>query len=129
MSRRHFFRILALCLGSITVISSLGAQGAAERIRARLSEIDALKAAGMIGETREGLVAARALVNEEQQELVDAENRDRQELYQIVARRSGVSLEEVGRQRAAKIARQAKRGVWLQDSRGEWYRKGSERGG
>ncbi len=128
MNRMTFIRILFVaCTGLLFSLSGLHAQDAAERIRQRLPDIDTLKAAGVIGETSDGMVAARAILNEDQEAIIESENRDRRELYAIVARRSGVSVEEVGKQRALTIARQAKAGVWLQDARGSWYRKGQER--
>jgi uncharacterized protein YdbL (DUF1318 family) len=96
---------------------------ATERMKERLYDVDALKASGKLGEDNQGYLAARERLIREEQELLNEENRDRRLIYQHVARSSRQSVEEVGRQRAARIAELAREGVWLQNRRGEWYRK------
>jgi uncharacterized protein len=124
MTRRSLIRWwFYLCAALMLGAGSLSAQDAAQRIRDRLPEIDALKAAGVLGENNRGLVEARTRVNEGQEALIEAENADRRELYQLVARRSGQTVEEVGQQRAVRIAQQALPGVWLQNKRGDWFQK------
>lgn len=124
MTRRSFVsRGIATLLVLIMGVVSLPAQDAASRIRARLPEIDAFKAAGVVGENNKGLLQARTELTEAQEALVAAENADRLELYKLVARRQGKSVEEVGEQRAVRIAQQALSGVWLQNAQDEWYKK------
>ena len=89
----------------------------------RLPRIDQLKAAGVIGEGNDGMIAARTALTDVQEGLVEAENADRKELYSLVARRSGQSLKEVGKQRAVRIAQQALAGVWLENAKGDWIKK------
>lgn len=98
-------------------------QEATERIRERLPDVDALKAASKVGENNQGFLAARQQLSEEESGVVTAENRDRRILYQHVAQTSRQSVDEVGRQRAARIAELARPGVWLQNQRGQWYQK------
>ena len=119
--RAFFFGLLAVVfLGFAAVV---GAQDAAERIRERLPALDDLKQEGKVGEDNAGFVAERGAVSSAERQLIQAENADRRELYQVVARRSGQTVEEVGQQRAVRIAQIASSGVWLQDTRGRWYRK------
>jgi hypothetical protein len=55
--------------------------------------------------------------------LVKAENRDRQLVYQAIARQQGTTAAVVGRRRALQIAENARPGEWLQDASGTWHRK------
>lgn len=124
MKRTSFWpRLTVFLLVFVSLASLAGAQDAVSRMRDRLPEIDALKAAGVIGETFEGMVAARTQVTEGQRALIEAENADRRELYELVARRSGQSVEEVGQQRAVRIAQQSRPGIWLRNRRGDWTQK------
>lgn len=123
-SMKLFFYLLALSLLPVIVAgqSSTIAE-ATERMKDRLSNIDALKSSAKVGEDNQGYLAARATLSREEQELLNAENRDRRLIYQHVARNSRQSVQEVGVQRAARIATLARKGVWLQNQRGEWYQK------
>ena len=107
-------------MGLFSMLSGATAQ---ERMLERLPAIDALKAAGVIGETKAGYVEAREPLSAGQEEIVNGENADRKELYSIVAQKTGQSVAEVGTQRAIRNVTQAKVGVWVQDSRGRWYQK------
>ncbi|MDP0500999.1 MAG: YdbL family protein [Verrucomicrobiota bacterium JB022] len=124
MERRNFFRWLGfVLLGLFALGTTAFAQDAAARVRDRLPQVDALKAQGAVGETNRGYLEARSSLNEQQTQLVEAENADRRELYSLVARRTGQSVAEVGQQRAIRIAEISRPGVWLQDADGDWYRK------
>lgn len=124
MKRRAFLSwVTALVVLLVTASALPAANTAAARIRERLPEIDALKAAGVVGENNVGLVEARTPVSAPQQALIDAENADRLELYKIVARNAGETVEKIGQQRAVRIAELSLPGVWLQNSKGDWYRK------
>lgn len=122
-TRRNFFYLLALCIFGLFMVNPLAAQDAAARVKERLPQIDALKAQGSIGETNRGYLEARVSLTSAQQQLVSAENADRRELYVLVARRTGQSADEVGQQRALRIAELTRPGLWLQDADGQWYRK------
>jgi len=96
---------------------------AQERIKERLAQVDALKAEGKAGESFNGYLSARGELSPRELSLIEAENADRRVLYEAVARSTGQTPEEVGRQRAIRIAELAREGVWLQDPDGSWYRK------
>lgn len=110
----------------VSVAAAADVESITERMRERLPAIDELKEAGTIGENNRALLEARSELEREQRELIQEENADRQTLYELVAERTDQSLDEVARQRAARIAQLATRGVWLQNMRGKWYRKGEE---
>jgi uncharacterized protein YdbL (DUF1318 family) len=54
---------------------------------------------------------------------VDAENNDRQLVYDAIAKQQGTAAEVVGRRRALQIADNAKPGEWIQDAGGKWVQK------
>jgi uncharacterized protein YdbL (DUF1318 family) len=93
-----------------------------ERFLKRKPILDQLKNDGFIGENNQGYVEFR-ISNDEYTELVEQENADRRVIYQRIAKRHGTDVEVVGRRRAVQIAKIAKKGHWLQDEEGRWYRK------
>jgi uncharacterized protein YdbL (DUF1318 family) len=88
----------------------------------RLPRIIELKAAGIIGETHQGFLAFVG-ADRKEQALVDAENNDRQLVYDAIAKQQGTAAEVVGRRRALQIADNAKPGEWIQDAGGKWVQK------
>lgn len=122
MTRRGIMGIvLALTLGLFA--TALQANPTLERMKERLPKVDELKLQGLVGENNQGFLEVRGSMSAEQQAIVNAENRDRRDLYTQVARSSGTTPETVGQQRAIRNAQLAARGVWLQKPNGEWYRK------
>lgn len=88
----------------------------------RLAIIKGLKIKGTVGENNKGLLefktgdkSAAAVVNEE--------NAERSKTYADVAKKTGVSAEDVGEQRAVQIAKEESAGVWIQDAKGAWSKK------
>ena len=92
------------------------------RMKDRLPRIIELKAAGIIGENSQGFLAFVG-GNTQEQALVDAENKDRQLVYDAIAKQQGASADVVGQRRALQIAEKAKPGEWLQDAGGKWVQK------
>ena len=124
MKTVHLFLILCLGLFAGTSLASADdVESITERMKERLEVIDPLKTSGDLGENNRGLLEARGDLTREQQEVVEAENSDRQKLYELVAQRTRQSVDAVGQQRAARIAQLARSGVWLQNTRGQWYQK------
>ncbi len=93
-----------------------------EKMRARQPKIIALKAEGIVGENKFGYLEYRG-EKEPRKGLMEAENHDRKMVYNAIARQQNTSVENVGRRRAAQIAKRASIGTWLQNEKGEWYRK------
>jgi uncharacterized protein YdbL (DUF1318 family) len=89
---------------------------------ARLPTINALKAQGVIGENNHGYLEFRP-GHKADAEVVEAENRDRRQVYTAIARQQGVAVELVEQRRARQIAARARPGHWLQDEKGRWYQK------
>lgn len=118
----YLFAFLAMIFLAGNALASPVSQ-AQERIKERLAQVDALKAEGKAGESLNGYLSARGELSPREFSLIEAENADRRILYEAVARSTGQTPEEVGRQRAIRIAELAREGVWLQDPDGSWYRK------
>ncbi|MGJ3241670.1 MAG: YdbL family protein [Opitutales bacterium] len=127
--RRSFLRILlaGLCLLpwlGVPAYAQDGDDALKQRFIERLPVLDQLRAEGAVGENNQGLLTLRnATLSDQEKKVIEAENRDRRQLYAKLASRLDLSPEEVGRQRAVQIAKRARKGVWLQTPDGEWYRK------
>jgi uncharacterized protein YdbL (DUF1318 family) len=104
-------------------VSAESEADAAQRIKERLAQIDTLKGSGDVGEAASGYLEARAELGPRQRAIIEAENADRRIVYAAVAERTGQTVEDVGQQRALRIAELARPGVWLQSPGGDWYRK------
>ena len=113
-------------LVAVTLLASMATMTWADDIKsrmlARLPQIEALKADGVIGEDKNGFLQFRKEAGDKQA-LINAENADRGEIYKAIAAKQGVSVEVVGQRRALQIADVAKAGEWLQKADGTWYQK------
>jgi uncharacterized protein YdbL (DUF1318 family) len=116
------FFVLAFA-ATLPVEAADGAREAMERMKDRLPVVDSLKENGAVGETSGGYLQARSELLPRQKAVVEAENRDRRLVYRMIAQRTNQSVQQVGEQRALRIAEQAAPGVWLQRPSGEWFRK------
>jgi len=114
--------VLAVVLMTLAIAAAGSAKDIKERMRERLAEVVALKAAGIVGENNRGYLE---FVSDQRQkvELVMEENQDRQEVYKAIAKQQGTTVDLVAERRAKQIADNALRGEWLQDSQGKWYQK------
>ncbi len=92
------------------------------RMTKRISEIDALKAKGAIGENNRGFLEARGEAAGAAA-VIAAENKDRQTVYEAIAKKAGSTAESVGKQRARQLASASASGVWIQKENGTWYKK------
>lgn len=116
----------------LTLLAVLGlfsvaafAENAAEiqhRMSKRLPALDDLKAKQVIGENNHGWVELRASASGADS-VVAEENRDREQVYALIAQETGSTPDSVGKARAKQIAANSKPGVWLQDEQGRWYQK------
>jgi len=99
-----------------------GAASLKERMKARLPQITRLKAEGVIGENNRGFLELRRQETEAQV-LINAENQDRQTVYNAIAEQQNTTPEIVGQLRAAQIVTRAPTGTWLQNKEGKWFKK------
>ena len=116
-----------LTLISIAFLIGLTAQAGLKEVKARmavrLSAINKLKAAYVIGENNKGYLTVKGKITSVDQKTVDAENADRRNIYTLLAAKIGASLEKVQSRRAETIASKSKRDIWLQNPDGKWYKK------
>lgn len=123
MKRFHFPVLIALLFSTTLSLTAANLSEVKRDMKERQPAIEALWAAGKIGENNQGFVEARAALKPEEKKLVEAENADRKVVYQAIARSVQETPEKVGVQRAAQISKRAANGLWLQDAEGKWYRK------
>jgi len=122
MTRRLFLLIAALGLLAGTVLGQSAAD-LQRRMRERLPQLDALKEKGVVGENNRGFVEVREGGDASASGLVSEENRDREAVYELIAKQTGSTAENVGKARAKDIAARSKSGVWVQDESGRWTKK------
>ena len=116
-----FFLLLSFLFVTVS-LTTAHAQGVKERMLARLPQIDSMKSSGILGENNRGFLEFVGKVKQNQ-DVVEAENLDRQKVYNAIAAKEGTSSDLVGRRRAMQIAENAVAGTWLQAADGHWYQK------
>ena len=131
-------------LASLSLVSEVHAQEAdinvsnpairaiKDSIKVRSQAIKPFMDRGNIGIAADGLMAIRGTdglnlkERAETKQLVDAENRDRENLYAEIAKANNISKESIPRIKAI-FARswldQAQSGWWIQDGQGNWKKK------
>lgn len=114
--------LLALCAGTPTVVRAQDAD-LKQRIEQRLPAVDDLRRRQVAGENNQGYLEVRGQATAAETQLVEAENRDRAAVYELIARRSETTKETVGRARARSIAAASAVGVLVQDPDGRWAAK------
>ena len=123
MKTRHLkITIFTLIITSLILVSGSFAGSVKEQMRARQPKLIAMKAERRIGENNRGYVEYRT-PKEPRKGLVQAENQNRKEVYRAIAKQQNSNAENVGHRRAAQIAERAPAGTWLQNQKGEWYKK------
>lgn len=116
---KRIFIFLAMAL--LTCVSLQA--GIKERLAERLPTINKLKEALVVGEDNKGYLSVKGKISDVDQKTVDAENADRKEIYEMLASKTGASIEKVQTRRAEQIAQKSKKGIWLQKADGSWYKK------
>lgn len=123
MNQTRYLWILVTVIAGLFLFSASALGGDIKaRMKARLPAIVQLKAAGIVGETNQGLLAFVG-AEKQQPDLVAAENEDRKTVYAAIAEQQGTTAEVVAKRRALQNAERARPGEWLQDAAGKWYQK------
>ena len=91
------------------------------RYKARKETIADLKTRGIIGENSNGMLAF-VTTKKEQESVVREENRDRRQLYKMIAEKNNQTREVVAARAAIRFAERAKTGEYLMQN-GEWRKK------
>jgi uncharacterized protein YdbL (DUF1318 family) len=103
-----------------------------DSIKNRSNSIKPFMDRGNVGITRDGLLTVRTTEGlnlkerAEVQQLVDAENRDREALYLEIAKANNIAKESVPKIKtifARSWIEQAQPGWWIQDAQGNWKKK------
>jgi uncharacterized protein YdbL (DUF1318 family) len=95
-----------------------------ERFKQRYEQIRALKKQGAVGETYEGyLDYVTDKKPDDAKKLVDAENADRKELYESIAKNEGTTTEKVAERNAKRNFSKATAGEFLKGADGKWTKK------
>jgi uncharacterized protein YdbL (DUF1318 family) len=94
-----------------------------DRFKARFADVRKHKDSGAIGETSAGLLAEVKAGNAAAAKVVAEENVDRQELYGLIAKKEGTSVDVVARTNASRNFQKAKKGDWLKADDGQWRQK------
>lgn len=102
-----------------STITTAWAQDIKARMRARLPELVALKAAGVIGENNQGYLTVLKAPSDKEA-LVKAENSDRRTIYAAIAKKQKTTPALVGQRRALQIAAKAVPGTMIQGRDGQW---------
>jgi uncharacterized protein YdbL (DUF1318 family) len=113
-------------------ISNPAIRALKDSIKNRSGSIKPFMDRGNVGLTRDGLLTVRTTdglnlkERAEVQQLVEAENRDRESLYLEIARANNFPKESVPKIKsifAKSWAEQAQPGWWVQDAQGNWQRR------
>ncbi len=118
-------RLIILLTGALAVLGTSAGDldKAKQRMADRLPAVNRAKTEGHLGENNRGyleVLRKDAGVTA----LADAENADRQKVYESIARDAKTDADAVGRQRARQIADRSRAGIMLQTADGTWYAKG-----
>ncbi len=114
--------LLIFILGMLITQVNASSQAIKQRMIKRLPEIKALKDQGIVGENNKGYLEFVG-PKKTKADVVKAENNDRKQVYQAIAKQQGTTVELVGKHRAVQIANKARPKDWLQDANGKWYQK------
>ncbi len=114
--------IISLLLVLCTTVTSSSAEDTKSRMKKRLPIITELKSKGIVGEDNRGYLQFVG-TKRDKDDVVAAENNDRKSVYSAIAKKQGATVDFVGKRRAKQIAGRAKKGEFLQDESGKWYKK------
>ena len=122
---KNSVRVYVVLLALFFVSANVFAESTTDlkaRMKARLPEINQLKAIGIIGEANDGLLGFISGASKKTT-VVKAENTDRKKVYDAIAKQQGTTSEVVGNRRALQIYQKSKPGTWHQDKTGGWHKK------
>ena len=125
-------KLIALSIAALTlafaVPQALSAADSAATIKKNMAErkpkIEVLKKAGSIGENKTGYLEVMKDVKLEDADnkLVEAENKDRKTVYSAIAKKEGSTVDKVGQLRAKTIHANAKEGEYIQGEDDKWVK-------
>lgn len=119
---------LLVALLALLMVPSMGLgktskmQQLRERFKQRYPQVEALKQAGIVGETDGGYLDYVKQKDPEAEKIVDAENADRKALYAEIAQQEQTTPELVAVRNAKRNFEKAKPGEYLREN-GKWRKK------
>ena len=116
----RFVFVFAVFLAGASLVRSEDLGVVRARMEKRVSQIDALKSTGVLGEDNRGFLAVRSGSDGG---FAAVENADRAVVYAALAHKTGTSAEAVGSARAKQLANTSAKGVWVQAENGQWHKK------
>ena len=124
MTRLGITLLIAVSLGMATVALSATEDELKERFKGRYQQLQALKQQAKVGETAGGFVApVKPEFAGDASGVIDPENRDRRELYDLLAKQTNATPDAVANRNAARNFQKAKPGEWLKNADGSWRQK------
>ncbi|MFW6179229.1 MAG: YdbL family protein [Desulfohalobiaceae bacterium] len=116
--------IVCFVLLLVTGVQARDKQEVVQSMKDRHSELQQAKDQGLVGEAWNGLVAVvQDDASQKVQDLVQAENQDRKELFKIIAQETDAAVQEVAKQNRIRMYRLAEDGHFVQDQNRNWVRK------
>ena len=131
-------KMLALSIAAFTlafaVPQALSAADDAATIKKNMADrkpkIEVLKKAGSVGENKDGYLEAmkkdkndkEVKLSDDENKLIEAENKDRKAVYAAIAKKEGSTVEKVGELRAKQIRSKAAEGEFIQGEDGKWVK-------
>lgn len=123
MKTKSTIVLLAALFITVHVARADPADDLKARFEQRFPQIVKLKDAGLVGETADGLLDFVKPGDAAAQQLVQAENADRTELYKRLAAKDGTTPEKVATLSGQRHFDKAKPGDWLKGPDGKWKQK------
>ncbi len=117
--------MLAFVLGSFAAwAQNRSKDEVVQSMKDRHPDLMQAKDQGLVGEAWNGMVAiVDQGADSRVQDLVDSENYDRRELYQVIAAQTDTSVQEVALQNRIRMYRLADDNHYVQDQNRNWVRK------
>ena len=117
--------LLSLALVSAFAFGALAntADEIKDRMAKRKDAVAKLLATTNAGENNAGFMEKLKDISEDETKTMTDENADRKKVYAAIAKQTGSTEENVGKQRAKKIAENAPEGTMVQQADGTWKKK------
>ncbi|MCP3876454.1 MAG: YdbL family protein [Desulfobacteraceae bacterium] len=122
MNMHKSLKIYILIVVCVLFSFQIASAGIKERMKERLPAIAGLKAKGVIGENNKGYLGFVSGVKE-QEGLIAAENKDRNAIYNYIAKQQKTTVNVVEVNQAKRKAAKAKPGEFFQNPDGAWQKK------
>ncbi|HEY7090569.1 MAG TPA: YdbL family protein [Tepidisphaeraceae bacterium] len=128
MKTQRIIQISLILMTCLVTSAAFGADKAElrQRFEQRFPQIVQYKTQGKIGETSAGVLEAvdpKFLDDKALAKLIEEENGDRVQLYQIIAREQNVSPDKAAERAARRNFDRARPGEYLKGPDGKWTRK------